>query len=78
MSNCNQLFICHKFYLHGIANGCAIHIDRGGSREGRRFTSLVDLGFQALREDGLKVLVVRPFVEAKGTDMDNELVGGSR
>jgi len=77
MSNCNQLFIRHKFYLRGIANGCAIHIDRGGSREGRRFAGLVDLGFRALREDGLKVLVVRPFVEAKGTDMDNELTEGS-
>jgi len=77
VSNCNQLFIHHKFYLHGIANRCAIHIDRGASREGRCFAGLVDLGFQALREDGLKVLVVRPFVEAKGTDMDNELAEGS-
>ena len=46
--------------------------DRIKLSSGKRRAELVSLGFRALREDSVKVCVVRLLVEAKGTDMVDE------
>jgi len=51
---------------------------RGESRGKRSFSRVVSLGFRALQEDGVKVLVVWLVVEAKGTNTDDEFEEGRR
>ena len=40
--------------------------------------TMISLGFRALQEDGVKVLVVRLLVEAKRTSTDNKFEEGRR
>jgi len=48
VSNGYQSFLCHKIYLHTTTdNGCTVHTDKGGGREGWGFGGLVKLGSQA-------------------------------
>ncbi len=52
-------------------------VDRGPSGE-KRFISLDSLSLRALQEDGMKVLIVRFLVEAKGVDIMDKFAERNR
>ena len=75
MVSTNYALVERRVYLHAITENSrrSIYIERGA----RRQTCLGCLIFYALREDGLKVLVVRLLVKAKGADIVDECTEGS-
>ena len=52
-------------------------VDRGASRE-KHFISSDSLSLQALQEDGMKVLIVRFLIEAKGVDIMDKFAERNR
>jgi hypothetical protein len=67
------LFILLEVHLHSITDHMHMVVNRG-----RHFARLIDLSFQAQREDGMKGLIIWLLLKVKGTDMGDEVTEGGR